>query len=129
MPGLYDIALQAAMKKSKQIEDTVQDRRLEHIQAMREDLDRYAAARELSIHQRRMAIEERIRRYRQQPQLLDTGQDLRILGEEHRLRELDEQQEALTKKVADRRELLGNMEIVVGERPELLSVALVEFTE
>lgn len=76
---------------------------------------------------RRARIEERIRQYREQPQLLDTGQDLRILGEEARLRDLDTELDQLRRKVAERAELLGNMEIAVAERLELLAVALVEF--
>lgn len=76
---------------------------------------------------RRARIEERIRQYREQPQLLDTGQDLRILGEEARLRDLDTELDQLRRKVAERAELLGNMEIAVAKRLELLAVALIEF--
>jgi hypothetical protein len=94
---------------------------------MKEDLDRYAGAREANVRMRRARVEERIRQYREQPQLLDTGQDLRILGEEARLRELDTELNQLHRKVAERAELLGNMEIVVAERPKPLAVALIEF--
>ena len=124
---LHSIAWESAVGRSRELEDTVQDRRLAAVEAMKQDLDRYASSRETKIQMQRDAIEERIRQYKLQPRLLESGQDLRVLGEEARLRRLDEDLEELHKRVALRREELGNMEIVVAERPELVSLALIEF--
>jgi|GEM_PF-318868 len=124
---LCPIAWQSAVSRSKDVEDVTQERRLAIVNAMKEDLDRYASAREAKIQVQRSVIEERIRQYKLQPQLLASGQDIRILGEEARLRELDHELEELHRRVASRREALGNMEIVVAERPELVSLALIEF--
>ena len=124
---LYQTAWQSAVNRCKEVEDATQGRRLAIATAMKQDLDRYASARETKIRVQRTVIEDRIRQYKLQPQLLDTGQDLRVLREEARLRELDQELEQLHKRVASRREELGNMEIVVAERPELVSLALIEF--
>jgi superfamily II DNA or RNA helicase/HKD family nuclease len=127
LDDLHQSALASARERARQVDEFVQDERTERVRAMKEDLDRYAGAREAHIRMRRATIEERVRQYRQQPQLLDTGQDLRILGEEARLRDLDTELEELRRKVTSRAELLGNMEIVVAERPELIAVALMDF--
>lgn len=124
---LYSTAWQSAVNRSKEVEDATQERRLAIVNAMKKDLDRYASAREAKIQVQRAVIEDRIRQYKVQPQLLDTGQDLRVLREEARLRDLDQELELLRKRVASRREELGNMEIVVAERPEMVSLALIEF--
>ena len=124
---LYPTAWQSAVSRSKEVEDGTQERRLATVNAMKEDLDRYASAREAKIQVQRTVIEDRIHQYKLQPQLLDSGQDLRVLREEARLRDLDQELEQLHKRVASRREELGNMEIVMAEKPELVSLALVEF--
>ena len=124
---LHSVAWKSAVNRSKELEDDVQNRRLTFVEAMKQDLDRYASSRETKIRMQRTVIEERIRQYRLQPQLLASGQDIRILGEEARLRDLDQELEQLHKRVASRREELGNMEIVVVEKPELVSLALIEF--
>jgi hypothetical protein len=124
---LHSVAWQSAVNWSRELEDDVQNRRLTFVEAMKQDLDRYASSRETKIRMQRTVIEERIRQYRLQPQLLASGQDIRILGEEARLRDLDQDLEQLHKRVASRREELGNMEIVVAEKPELVSLALIEF--
>jgi len=121
------VAWQSAVIRSKEVEDTVQERRLTAVEAMKHDLDRYASARETKIKMQRSVIEERIRQYKSQPQLMSSGQDIRILGEEARLRDLDQETEKLHQRVVSRREELGNMEIIVAERPELVSLALIEF--
>jgi hypothetical protein len=127
LDDLHQAALASARERAQEVDEFVQDERTERVRAMKEDLDRYAGARQAHVRMRRATIEERIHQYRQQPQLLDTGQDLRVLGEEARLRELDTELEELHRKVTSRAELLGNMEIVVAERPELIAVALIEF--
>ena len=124
---LHSLAWQSAVSHSRELEDTVQDRRLASVEAMKQDLDRYASSRETKIRMQRAVVEERIRQYGLQPQLSPSGPDIRILGEEARLRDLDQELEQLQKRVASRREELGNMEIVVAERPELISLALIEF--
>ena len=124
---LHSVAWQSAVSRSKEVENAIQDRRLVAVNAMKEDLDRYASARETKIQMQRSVVEERIRQYKLQPQLMPSGQDIRVLGEEARLRDLDREREKLHQRVASRREELGNMEIIVSERPELVSLALVEF--
>ena len=127
LEDLHSVSWQSAIAHSKEAEDTVQERRLTAVEAMKHDLDRYASARETKIQMQRSVIEERIRQYRLQPQLMPSGQDIRILGEEARLRDLDQETEKLHRRVVSRREELGNMEIIVAERPELVSLALIEF--
>ncbi len=90
---VHSVAWQSGVNRSWELEDTVQDRRLASVEAMKQDLDRYASSRETKIRMRRAAVEERIRQYRLQPQLLPSGQDIRILGEEARLRDLDQELE------------------------------------
>lgn len=124
---LYPTAWQAAVKRGRAVEDATQERRLTIVDAMKEDLDRYASAREAKIRVQRAVVEGRISQYKLQPQLLESGQDLRVLREEARLKDLDHELEELHKRVASRREDLGNMEIVVAERPESVSLALIEF--
>lgn len=123
----HSAAWESVVNRSRELENDVQNRRLTSVEAMKQDLDRYASSRETKIRMQRAAIEERIRQYRQQPQLLSSSQDIRILGEEARLRDLDQELEQLRRRVASRAEELGNMEIVVAERPELVSLALIEF--
>jgi hypothetical protein len=89
LEDLHSVSWQSAVTHSKEVEDTVQERRLTAVEAMKHDLDRYASAREMKIQMQRSVIEERIRQYRLQPQLMPSGQDIRILGEEARLRDLD----------------------------------------
>ena len=124
---LYRSAWDAAASRSQGEEDAVQERRLITVEAMKQDLDRYASARESRLKMQQMAIEERVREYRRQPQLFPVGQDIRILGEEARLRVIDTDLERLRQRVANRREELGNMDIILAEKPELISLALVEF--
>ncbi len=124
---LHAVAWESAVTRSRELEDCMQDRRLAWVEAMKEDLERYASTRATKIRMQRTVIEERIHQYRSQPQLLPSGQDIRILSEEARLRDLDQELEQLHNRVASRREELGNMEIVVAEKPELVSLALVEF--
>jgi len=127
LEDLHSVAWQSTVTRSKEVEDTVQERRLTAVEAMKHDLDRYASARKTKIQMQRSVIEERIRQYKLQPQLMSSGQDIRVLGEEARLRDLDQETEKLHQRVVSRREELGNMEIIVAERPELVSLALIEF--
>jgi SNF2 family DNA or RNA helicase/HKD family nuclease len=124
---LHSAAWESVVNRSRELENDVQNRRLASVEAMKQDLDRYASSRETKIRMQRAAIEERLRQYKQQPQLLPSGQDIRIIGEEARLRDLDQELEQLRRGVASRGEELGNMEVVVAERPELVSLALIEF--
>ncbi|MBL7208764.1 MAG: DEAD/DEAH box helicase [Dehalococcoidia bacterium] len=124
---IHSAAWELAVTRSKELEDTVQERRLATVEGMKHDLDRYASARETKIQVQRSVIEERLHQYKLQPQLIPSGQDIRILGEEARLRDLDQETERLHDRVVARREELGNMEIIVAERPELVSLALIEF--
>jgi len=123
---LHSVAWQSGVNYSKELENTVQDRRLAAVEAMMQDLDRYASSRETKIRMQRAAIEERIAQYKLQPQLLESGQDLRVVRQEARLRDLDQELEQLHKRVTSRHEELENMEIVVAEKPELVSLALTE---
>jgi len=124
---LHTAAWESVVNRSRELENDVQNRRVTSVEAMKQDLDRYASSRETKIRMQRATVEERLRQYKQQPQLLPSGQDIRILGEEARLRDLDQEIEQLRRRVASRGEELGNMEIVVAERPELVSLALTEF--
>lgn len=124
---LHSVAWESAVNYSKELKSTVQDRRLTAVEAMKQDLDRYASSRETKLQMQRTVIEERIAQYKLQPQLLDSGQDLRVAREEARLRNLDQELGHLHERVASRHEELGNMEIILAERPDLVSLALIDF--
>jgi len=129
---LYEMALTFARSESAKLEDQVQEERSRMAALMQKDLDHYAQVKEARLCERLLETQERIRElHRKLEEIADEEDRRRIMGT-LRLREYDLEQaerelDDLKSKVQRRREEIGNLEIVVDEEPELVSLALVEF--
>jgi len=129
---LYERALTFARSESAKLENQVQEERSRMATLMQKDLDHYAQVKQARLRERLLETQERIRElHRKLEETVDEENRRPIMGT-LRLREYDLEQaerelDDLKHKVQRRREEIGNLEIIVDEEPELVSLALVEF--
>jgi len=129
---LYERALAFARSESARLEDQVQEERSRMAALMQKDLDHYAQVKEARLRERLLETQERIRGLHNKLRETTDEEDRNRIMRTLRLREYDLEQaerelDDLKRKVQRRREEIGNLEIIVDEEPELISLALVEF--